>query len=529
MTGTLSTDRPNEKRPWLLRRDRIELRPAVVIAASLLATLLIVIAGTASDICMGDEIAHVNHARAYRDAGRRLPYHPTFFNGYGRALQLAGTPLWHTGLAALWKLTGSESRILTQSYHVGFYLLLLLCVYFGTNRIWGRSAASWAWLLAAGAPMVCAYSIVLYQDVPGIAMISLTLLLLWRRNFFWCGVCLAASYFTKMNTLSYAPWAVVFAAWWEKGTWKRRAVAAALVLLPTAMVFSYDVAWRWHVYGKWVANKGPSLVDLKTPPIVLRKKMLILPEDFVYWKPYPFYTAKSVLTHLGIPLLAGIVLALIRAWDTISKWLWVCLLLAVGGFLLVFARVGSTQMRYLMPAILVAILLSARGFSRWHMPRWVTVVLVAGCVLQFIATNAYMCRRRRIGAYDRQAFDWIVRNTDESARFMFPELLLRERTGRATLWHTLNPAYFMADAPDEVRVDVLRWFSLTHIAIPMRRTYDPQKEGVHYGGYSLVFLKLAGSLSYLEKVYENPGFVIYRAILPPEPATQPADEAPAGE
>ena len=513
----------------LTQRSYFELRPWAIVTASVLLAAVILTAASASDICMGDEIAHVNHARAYKDAGRRLPYHPTFFNGYGRALQLAGTPLWHTGLAALWKLTGSESRILTQSYHAGFYLLLLLCVYFGTNRIWGRSAASWAWLLAAGAPMVCAYSIVLYQDVPGIAMISVTLLLLWRRNFLLCGVCLAASYFTKMNTLSYAPWAVVFAAWWAKGTWKQRAVAAVLVLLPTAMVFSYDVAWRWHVYGEWVGDTGPSLVGDKVCPPALLVMRRTLAKDFVYWKPYPFHTAKSALTHLGVPLMVGIVLALIRAWDTISKWLWVCLLLAVGGFLLVFVRVGSTQMRYLMPAILVAILLSARAFSRWHMPRWITVVLVAGCVFQFIATNAYMCRRRRIGAHDRQAFDWIVRNTDESARFMFPELLLRERTGRAMLWHALNPAYFMADAPDEMRTSVLRWFSLTHIAIPMRRTYDPQKEGMHYGGYSLVFLKLADSLPYLEKVYENPGFVIYRVILPPEPATRPADEAPAGE
>jgi len=487
-------------------------KPLTVILASLLATAVIATVGSLSEVSLGDENAHVRQARSYMRSGTRVPYDPDCSSVDDRIRYVfTANPLWHAGLALLWKAAGADSDWLAQTYQAGFYLLLVLSVYFGARQIWSEEAASWAWLLIATMPMVCAYSMLLYLDVPGIAVSALGLLLLWKKKFWWCGVALAAAYLTKANMLSYAPWAVVFAAWWARGTWKRRLTAAVLVAVPIALAFGYDRGWRLGAYeGLRPPQSENFLAGLSADAVASLKTK---PENFVVWIPDPIGDPRILIMNIGIPALLAFCLAVVRAWDGIAKWIWAGFGLSLAGFVWVFALAQYPQTRYAFPVVVFLVLLGGRGLARWPLSSWLKVAIVAGCVLQAVAAGAYMYQRRQIPEWDRAGYAWIRENTSEHARVMYPEQILLNQTGRPWYWYgpygTHGLAYFMTEATDAQRQELLRYFRVSHIAIPLRRIYDREREGDHCGGYPRDFVEKLDSKPYLKKVYENSGFRIY--------------------
>ena len=490
-------------------------RPRTVFLASLLAAGIIAAVGSLGDICLGDECPHVRHVRAYVEEGRRVPYDARFQRERMKPVSFSGTPLWHAGLACLWAVTGTQSQIIAQCYHAGFYALLLVSVYYGARQLWGTAAGNWAWLLAATMPMVCVYSVVLYQDVPGMAVSSLGLLLLWRKKFIWAGVCLAGAYFVKMNMLSYAPWAVVFAAWWAGGTWKRRLLAATGVGLPVAVVFAGDVWWRLTVYGNMIGQM-PVIDTIPDMPELIVAALRAGPADYVIWKPYSVYDFKSIVSCAGIAVCVGGVVALFRARDTLSKWLWACAALCLVAFAVVFPLwTGSSQMRYTFPLMLVLIMLSARAAAEWRLRFWLKAVIVSACMLQAVVAVNHVYKVRQISQWDAAGYAWIREHTDKKARIMYPEQVLVNQTERVIVWHWLNPAYFMTEATDDEREALLKFLRVSYIAVPLRRVYNRQEEGAHAGGYEVEFVKGLDAAPYLAKVFENPGFLIYKAIPAP--------------
>lgn len=483
-------------------------KPLTIILASLLAAAVIATVGSLSDICLGDENTHVRIAHVYAETGSRFPYDPIFAIDSRTSCIINATPLWHAGLAVLWRLTGTESQMMAQAYQAGFYLLLLLSVYFGVRRIWGDSAASWAWLLIATMPMVCAYSILLYQDVPGIAVSALGLFFLFRRNFLWAGFCLGAAYLVRMNMLSYVPWAVAFAAWWSGGSWKRRLTAAALVAAPVSVALGYDILWRLDAFGS-----GMGFGELDPIPVGLsasaRGALSTKPEHFLVWNPDMIYDLRSLLMNVGIPFLACVCVGVVRAWDSVAKWVWACVGLALAGFVMVFAVPGYSQIRYMFPVIFVLVFICGRGGAHWRLLPWMKVVIIFACVAQAAATCGYVSHRRQISDNDKAAYAWIRENSPKDASIVYPEDVMVNQTGRRVIWRQINLAYFMTEARDEQRQELLKWFRVSHIAIPLRRIYDREKEGDHWGGYPRDFVEKAQSLPYLKKVYENPGFIIF--------------------
>jgi len=118
---------------------------------------------------------------------------------------------------------------------------------------------------------------------------------------------------------------------------------------------------------------------------------------------------------------------------------------------------------------------------------------------------------------------------------MCPEEAVTNQTGRPFLWYLLNPAYLMTEATDAERHTVLSYFGVTHVAIPLRRVYDRRKEGAHAGGYEKHFVEQASTLPYLERVFANEGFIIYKyrpqdgdapQATIPRPAPTPAAGVP---
>jgi hypothetical protein len=485
----------------------LEFRPRTVIVASILAAAVIATAGSLSVISLGDETSHIRQTRAYAESGSRVPYDPLFSSIDNKDPRPFGAaPLWHAGLAILWRLIGSPSQMVAQIYQAGFYLLLLLSVYFGVRQIWNDSAASWAWLLIATMPMACAYSMLLYQDVPGIAVSALGLFLLFRRNFLWAGICLAGAYLVKMNMLSYAPWAVVFAAWWARGTWKRRLTAAVLVAVPLASALGYDIIWRMAIYGSIM---GMCVGDLSGLSANAMEALGARPANFAAWNPDTIYTPRSLLSHLGIPVVLGVGAAVVRAWDCVSKWMWVGVGLAAAGFVVVFVLPGGPQVRYAFPVFLALVMLGGKGLSHSRLSRWLYVMIIAGCVAQAGAAFVYVFHQRQICEWEKAAYAWVRENTPENARIMCPEQVLASETGRPFFWSGANPSFFMTEMADKQRQELLTYYRVSHIVVPLRRVYEREAEGDHSGGYARDFVEKAHTLPYLKKAYENPGYVIF--------------------
>jgi len=509
--------------------------PWTVVLASVLAAGLLATIGSLTDLCLGDENPHVRCVREYIRCKERVPYDPLFEQERLKPVAFMGTPLWHAGLAILWGLSGSEYQPVAQAYQAGFYLLLVLSVYFGVRHHFGQSAAGWAWLLVASMPMVGVYSVLLYQDVPGVAVAALAFWLLWRRKFLWAGVAFGAAYLTKMNMLSFAPWAVVFAAWWANGSWKRRLGSAALVAAPVLVALLYDFAWRFQVYdaSKGILGlMGRRLVDV---PSAVQEIMSKAASDQRAWRPFAAENPTSIVSHFGIPALVGVVLALARFRDRRAWWLWGCLAIALLGFFVVFVPTGCTQVRYLFPVALVVALLAGFGLGSFRLPRWLAWLAVAACLIQSAAALAYVSSARHISDCDAEAYAWIRANTPPDARLMCPEEAVTNQTGRPFLWYLLNPAYLMTEATDAERHTMFSYFGVTHVAIPLRRVYDRRKEGAHAGGYEKHFVEQASTLPYLERVFANEGFIIYKyrpqdgdapQATIPRPAPTPAAGVP---
>jgi len=138
---------------------------------------------------------------------------------------------------------------------------------------------------------------------------------------------------------------------------------------------------------------------------------------------------------------------------------------------------------------------------------------VAACVAQAAGAVGYTAWRRRVPPAEREAYAWLA--THATGRIFTPEQVVTNRTGRQFVWKQLRPAYFMAAASDDVRRELLAFFDVSHIAVPKRRTYDPDTEGVHAGGFARPFVAEMRELaeredSYLKVAFENDAFVIFR-------------------
>ncbi len=520
MPETIETSAPS---PAPTGASRLEFSVATVVIFSVLAAIALATIGSLTDICLGDENPHVRHVRQYSRTMQRDAYDGSFSMDNRVRLPLYWTPLWHFGLAWLWKLFGTQSQVLAQAYQAAFYLLLLLCTYFAVRRIWDVSAASWAWLLVATMPMVCVYSVLLFQDVPGVAVSALAIFLLWRRNFFACGLAMAAAYFVKLNMLTFAPWAVAAAAWLSHGNLKRRVLAAAMVALPVGAIFAYDTAWRLTVYeGRLVGpNTDIRRYAASSPDFssdqreAIAKAYRTKPARYFYWQPYNLYEFSSIVSNVGVAVLVGLAAALVLSWDRESLWLWACAALAVAGFIMFFGRYGSPQVRYLLPALLPVMFLGARALSRWRMRAWLKAAIIAACVAQAAAACGFIAFKRNICDDDRRAYAWLRKNVQPGNRIFSPEQIITNQTGREYVWSPLTPSYFMTMEDDASRLLRLGAFRVSHVAVPLRRTYDRAVEGDHAGGFARDFLEHMYRSKIFEKVYSNEGFVVFRVVYPP--------------
>ncbi|MBD3330649.1 hypothetical protein GF354_03925, partial [Candidatus Peregrinibacteria bacterium] len=210
----------------------------------LCSSLMVIIAGLTSELSLGDEVFHYRFAKDTFDAGRRVIVDPLFGENYPPSGYYNSAPLWHILLALLWGLSGRICFPVAQLYHTIYYSLLILFTYLLAKELYGEKEGLYASLIVATTPVVIAFSIIFYVDIPTTCFSVLGLLLLVKRKFVWSGIILGFMYLTKRNACFFIPAFFFLVLCQTKSRTRAKILNLCLFIFPAFFFALPDVLWR---------------------------------------------------------------------------------------------------------------------------------------------------------------------------------------------------------------------------------------------------------------------------------------------
>jgi len=466
------------------------------LAAILLATAVVFVAGATSRIVLGDEVYHTMLARAWGEAGlwHRPTHHPLYPTGDPPGYYYVTEPVWPMLLGILWRATGPVPWV-AQAYQAVIYAVFLGLVWRLGGRFLGPRGALVAVLAAISVPMVGAFSVMLYVDTAATAVILAAVVLLLRRHFFWAGVLVGLAYITKRNTAFLVPpmalWIVL-----EEGSLWQRARRVGLFLLPAVLVVLPDLAWRRH----WI----PGASDPVNPAHILARITTFFSPQRL---PSNINNPIHLLTYLGgvLPLLASAYVAR-RAWEKADRWLWLFIAFYVVTLLVMFTL--DTDVRYVMPIVPLFTVMVARGLRGWWNRRWVLVALAVVAFAQLGVSAVRVNLARRLTPGQQAVFAYLRTHTPEGTRVMYPGEVIMAEARRPVVWnHLTDPEtgqrclpelWFLTD-PQRIET-LLRANRVDYICVEKSRILSGPLAKAERGGYPCAFVDLLPHLPFLEKV-----------------------------
>jgi len=512
--GTL----PGGASPHRMEREeqRVCWKWAVAIIAA--AASIVFVAGTLSDVVLGDEPYHFMFARAWADAGlwNRPTHNPLYPSGAPPGYWYVTEPAWPMLLAALWQATGPVPWV-AQLYQAAFYALLLAMVYRLGRHFLGPRGALAALLAAVAVPMVGAFSVTLHLDVPSSAIILAALVLVVDRRLFWAGVLVGLAYLTKRNTAFLVPPMALWIVLQEGSLWQR-ARRVGLFLLPAVLVVLPDLWWRRH----WI----PGTQDPANPTYVLRRvTMFFSPTREVSNINNPVH----LLQYLGavIPALLGLYV-IRRTWQKADRRLWA--LLAFYLVMLVLFFTLDTDVRYVMPAVPILAVLAARGLAGWWQRRWVLALVALAAFAHLGATAWVVNRARHLSPGQEAVFAYLKAHTLPGTRVLYPGESIMIEAHRPVVWnHLTDPETreacitpFLIQYGPEKMLAVLRANRVDYICVDEKRILSGPLAKAERGGYPWAFADRLPTLPFLENVSGDwPGVELWRV------KEEPLGEVPA--
>jgi 4-amino-4-deoxy-L-arabinose transferase-like glycosyltransferase len=479
-----------------------------------LVGLAVFAVGAATDLSLGDENYHFRKASLFAEYGSRLAYDPLYGPDIPPGIPYFDGPAWHTGLAILWRLTG-QTVLAAQAYQAAWLVLLIGCAFMAGSALGGPQAGWWSLLAAATMPASLFFSVVLYNEVAMLALMMLGLCLALRRWYVISGIALGLAFMVKPTACIVFPAFLLAIILLTDVPWRKRALAALLFCLGTALVVGPDLWWRHEHLGTvgmvYMSRSGGSDAVPEVIRQMLREKG---PETF-YWTSSVLNPADIVM-HLGVVVTAGLVLAL--AWLRRATAGRLALTLALALFLAaeVFQTVrdGTLDVRYAMGAFFLPVLLAGPVLAQWVAKRrWLAWVLIAVAILQAGAVMAKAASMRRLPAGQIQA---IRRIADlpihrQPGYVICPDSTISTYGNRPILWAAINPGPFFFTWPPDKQWLLLDYFGVEYIVIPRARIYD-DSQAKHTGGYPKSWVEALPHMPYADPtpVVDTPTLLVYR-------------------
>ncbi len=477
------------------------------LAAILAAGAIVFVAGVTSRIVLGDEVYHTMFARAWAEAGlaNRPTHNPLYSSGEPPGYYYVTEPVWPMVLGILWRATGPEAWV-AQAYQAAIYAVFLGLVWRLGGRFLGPRGALVAVLAAISVPMVGAFSVMLYVDVPAAAVILAAVVLLLRRHYFWAGVLVGLAYITKRNTAFLVPpmalWIVL-----EEGSLWQRARRVGLFLLPAVLVVLPDLWWRRH----WI----PGASDPVNPVhILVRLTTWFSPQRLSSNLNNPLH----LLEYLGavVPVLMGLYL-IRRTWRKADRWLWMLLGLYLVTLVLFFTL--DTDVRYVMPTVPILAVLAARGLEGWWNRKGVLALVAVAAFAQLGAAAWVVNGARHLEAGQRAVFAYLGAHTPPGTRVMYPGEVIMIEARRPVVWTHLTdpetgktclPDFLLETDPQKI-LTLLRSNQVAYLCVEESRILSGPLAKAERGGYPLAFVRRLPTLPFLEEVRGDwPGVALWK-------------------
>jgi len=476
--------------------------------------LVVLAAGAATDLSIGDECYHFRKAVQFYDAGARLTHDPDYGPTVPPGIPFYDGALWPGGLALLWGLTG-KSVFVAQAYQAAWVVLLVGSAWAAGRALGGDRAGGWSLLAAATMPAFLSFGILLYVEVAMVALLAAAAALLLGRRPFWGGLLFGLAFLVKPTVLLLFPAFCLGVLLTGGRGWRAWLTALLLAGLGAALTVVPDLWWRQtHLGTIGVVYLGQSGGDATLPEAIramLREKG---PETF--YVPSTVFSPLDLVTYLGVPGLLGLALALARLrrpdWKLGGLWLVLGAFLAVHVALLPWT--GMTEVRYAMPGFgLVAILAALGLMPMTRKRRWAAVLLLSVAIAQAAATVGWVAWARRVPQDLREAMAEVGRLP--SARppgfVVNPEPRLTLYSGKPILWSAINPGPFFFSWSPGKQWEMLDYYGVEYFVIPRGRIYDDAKLK-HTGGFPESFVRRLPEMPYADAVpvLDRAGLLVYR-------------------
>ncbi|MGB7573108.1 MAG: glycosyltransferase family 39 protein, partial [Thermodesulfobacteriota bacterium] len=353
----------------------------------LLEASIIVSNGATTPVSLGDESHHFRFAENIYNTGKRAPFDPLYESGNPPGFFNNDPPLWHFGLAFLWKLTGGISQTIAQFYHIIFLILLIWITSLLAKEFTGKEEGGWSSaLIIATVPMVVTFSTLLYMDVPMTALSALGFYLILKKRYIEAGVASGLAYFTKLNSGFLFPGFVLLIAWNERRKIWSLFKNVFFFTFPILVIYILDLYWRKQ-------NINPKADHLNVEQLLGRASKIISEGRGIEYLISYTTNPADLVKYFGLAFLCVFFFYLFRVkrWNRKDAVLWVPVISYLMVFLFLFG-IGS-DIRYLLPVLPYLAVLITPSFltlrKLWHF------IIIGICILQFAGTSYYVHQRRQ--------------------------------------------------------------------------------------------------------------------------------------
>lgn len=481
-----------------------------IILLILISYSLLFIAGITSEICLGDEVHYYRFAKLIYQNGKIITQDPLYADIASWPIYLFLTPpLWHVLLVILWKLTGGISPYIAQIYHGLYYVLLILFTYLLAKTLYTDQDGWYSAIIIAICPVVISFSILFYMDLPLTTFTTLSFLLLFKKRYFLAGLVLGLMYLIKMNSAFFIPIFLILIFYFTKDKIIEKIKRLfCFFTIPIIGLAIYDICWRNKNFSNYLVIGGFGNLNK-----VIRERIIVArnPFRFFEYTNSSFFNPIDLAKYLGLIILISLILYFVfKKYEKKDKLLWI----SIGVYMLLFIFIFvASDIRYMMPIIPLLAILASKPLKDFLNKKWLKIIFLFICIIQFSATLLYVNIQRRIPLGIKKGFNFIKQNVPQDALIMYPEENLLEATNRRIIWSSMKEwsDLFWSKNNQDI-INTIKLNKINYIAIKKSRIYDDSKLH-HMGGYPLTFINHLKEWNFAELIFDNKEMSIWKIKL----------------
>jgi len=452
--------------------------------------------GVKSDVYLGDEAYHFTFAKGIYESKSRIPSNPIYAPYPKLDYFYFDVPLWHELLAGLWWAVGFPSEIMAQIYQILYSLLLVISSYFLGRNLYGEKVGKMGAIVLLSTPLIVAFSILLYLDVPVAAWSIFSLWMIHCRKWLFSGIGMGAMLLTKVNSFLLLPGFVILVFLQTDNLWTERIKAFILVSLPTFLINLPEVYFRkthfgffYYISPQYLPKDGPSGVVVFEP-------------SSLYLQPW------NLFIYFGIVIWIGLGVYFIKNLLERKDWfLWI----PIGSYILLFPILFhySLPARNLSPILAPLAILGGKGIASL-INKKIKLIVLSLCLFQFIVVSGKIYVERQIPSGIKESYVYIQNHTAPRDIFLYLEENLVLYTNRPIVWsHIIELPKLLWQAEGEEIKSILKKYEVSYIAVKKDRIFNDLSTK-HTGGYPKLFVEKLPKQEFLRLVFDNSEISIWQ-------------------